>query len=688
MARHKRVSSGNFSDSQNNSSLNQAKQFKPYDSIVRHLFKFGITVCIGTFIGLIIRFAVKEFDPNDNNITLTTLKIDNKDIASLSVSKHLLERLLEIVEESLSALSVVLPIGFPLCSLINSQLAFRRSHSRVSVKNKKAFAGASPKYLIIGDSAALINQHHHNSKDDDMISSKQQTQLRPLARETLQQLVSLRIKPKLVIEESFDEACRLAIKLGILCRQHHKLAAIKSVDLLKLITDSSGDIKLSKVRLLLSKLKVMAQSTPADKSLLVYLIKQCELLPNDGLLYFANNLTDSEPMNKADCSLAYESCDEVEITQAAHLLLRTSQASSSLSSKNCQSKHLASSLLSASSASSKTATTATSKHKNINEELNFCGVYLAIVVSKLANNINQSFALYQVSVAIVACIYRFLSIMVFSEQLVTRSQFALLLLVQQIIAIGCLMSKWLASLPQASLESAYARRLANMPTTGGRRSMAASPAIMSAGAIRSRSQSRSAPSTSIVATNNNSSNNFNSYSNSTSHSNNDESQDERQYQANTIGRNKSNLDVEAANHHRTHSSNNNRLSSSSSSSSFSSNSDIDDEFNNNLADGGRQMKWTTGGHLAATNSRIFSISNSNFMNEQQQQQQQGNKMTSIDLNLTLINAAPAVNYKQSFHNSNLMDDANLRLMKLHVTYQIMIISIIMIFGKFGVRRET
>lgn len=56
-------------------------------------------------------------------------------------------------------------------------------------------------------------------------------------------------------------------------------------------------------------------------------------------------------------------------------------------------------------------------------------------------------------------------------------------------------------------------------------------------------------------------------------------------------------------------------------------------------------------------------------------------LTGVDLDQAVINSKVATNYRQTFHNSMLIDDVTLRLAKLHIAYQILVMIIIMIFGE-------
>lgn len=355
-----------------------------------------------TFVGLIVRYAVKEFDPSVSTITVTTSRVDNRDIASLSVSKNFLERILEFVAESISIVGVIIPLGFPLCTLFNRYFAKIRAGSRRFDIKSNAVLSMIPRYLIIGDSLAC-----------HVPTTQAQLRLRPLVRDTIYHLIRAHLKPKLIVEDSYEDARKLGIKIGLIKRDHHRLAVIKSVDLLKNITDSRGDIKQGKVRYLLSRMKIMSQSTPADKSLLIYLIKHCEPMPNENLAYLGYNFTDPEAMRLADCAMTFQDCDDDDVKRSAQIIMKSDTGS-------------------------------------------FTDIYLFLVVCLITSNITQSYALYQISASVSCCIYRFLCITVFQEQLVSHSQFVLLIVIQQVFAILALMTKWLSSLPQAQMRTPVA----------------------------------------------------------------------------------------------------------------------------------------------------------------------------------------------------------------------------------------
>jgi hypothetical protein len=221
------------------------------------------------------------------------------------------------------------------------------------------------------------------------------------------------LKPKLTVEDSYEDTRRLGIKIGLIKRDHHKLTVIKSVDLLKQITDSRGDIKQGKVRYLLSHMKIMSQSTPADKSLLVYLIKHCEPMPNENLVYLGYNFTDPEAMRLADCTMTFQDCDDDDVKKSTQIVMKSDTGS-------------------------------------------FTDIYLFLIVCLVTSNITQSYALYQISASMSCCIYRFLCITVFQEQILSHSQFVLLIIIQQVFAILALMTKWLSSLPQAHMRTPVA----------------------------------------------------------------------------------------------------------------------------------------------------------------------------------------------------------------------------------------
>ena len=394
-----------------------------YDNLSRRLLQLGLTLSLITFVGLIVRYAVQEFDPSISTITVTTSRVNNRDIASLSVSKNFLERILEFVEQSLAILLVILPLGFPICTLANRQLGKMRAGSRrFHIKDKRVLE-MLPKYVILGD--ALVCQWPGSGGGGEPSNR----QLKPLVRDTIYHLIKARLKPKLICEDSHEEARKIGIRMGLIGRDHHKLAVIKSVDLLKIVCDSRGDIKLAKVRYLLSRLKIMSQATPADKSLLVYLIKQCEVLPNEQVAYVGHSFTDPEAMRLADCALMFENRpglggtneeeqeeeeedeeedDKEEVKRAAQVVMKS-------------------------------------------KELSFTDLYLFLMVCLLTNNIIQSYALYQISASVSSALYRFLSITIFQEQLISHSQFQLIITIQQVFAIAALMTKWISSLPREPL---------------------------------------------------------------------------------------------------------------------------------------------------------------------------------------------------------------------------------------------
>lgn len=55
-------------------------------------------------------------------------------------------------------------------------------------------------------------------------------------------------------------------------------------------------------------------------------------------------------------------------------------------------------------------------------------------------------------------------------------------------------------------------------------------------------------------------------------------------------------------------------------------------------------------------------------------------LSGADLDQAIINSKIATNYKQTFHNSTLIDDVTYRLAKLHIAYQTLVMIIIIIFG--------
>lgn len=560
----------------------------------------GVTLGVTTLIGLIVRYAVQEFDPSVSTITVTTARVNNRDIASLSVSKNFLERILEFVAESISIVAVIIPIGFPLCTIFNHYFASIRAGTKRMELKTKATLSMIPKYLIIGDSLAcqLPDSSSH---------------LRPLVRDTIYHLIKSRLKPKLIVEDSYDEARKLGIRIGLIGRDHHKLAVIKSVDLLKNITDSRGDIKPARVRHLLARMKIMSQATPADKSLLVYLIKHCESLPNENLAYLGYSFTDPEAMRLADCALTFEDCDDDDVKRAAHVILKTSTSSSS-----------------------------------------FTDVYLFLIVCLITSNITQSYALYQISASVSCCIYRFLSITVFQEQLISHAQFVLLINIQQVFAICALMTKWLSSLAQARLR-----------TPAAELSHAATDELLQAKQRHHHKhqpahlQQRSATSTSLGAT-------------QASGSENERDHDD--------------VVVQMQQHHRQ----DDTLGSSTSLDELAGADDNDNDETGAIehSHGSHRLhemdKRNRRRSQARHTSRMVEPMNVSSRAHLQHlhKDEQPIHLSGVDLNLAVINSKIATDYKQTFHNSSLVDDVTYRLAKLHIAYQILVMIIIMIFGEF------
>lgn len=589
----------------------------------------GITLAITTFIGLIVRYAVKEFDPSVSTITVTTARVDNKDIASLSVSKNFLERILEFIAESISIVGVIIPLGFPLCTIFNRHFAKIRAGSRrFDVRNNEILS-MIPKYLIIGDSLAC-----------HMPTTQAQLRLRPLVRDTIYHLIKARLKPKLIVEDSYEDARKLGIKIGLIKRDHHKLAVIKSVDLLKNITDSRGDIKQGKVRYLLSRMKVMSQSTPADKSLLIYLIKHCEPMPNENLAYLGYSFTDPEAMRLADCAMTFQDCDDDDVKRSAQIILKSDSGS-------------------------------------------FTDIYLFLVVCLITSNITQSYALYQISASVSCCIYRFLSITVFQEQLLSHSQFVLLIMIQQVFAILALMTKWLSSLPQAQMRTPVAEmshaatddtlaadlngkrrrrqhrnRRSSASLTGGRGIIEPSNPLRRASSERPLSGDEMANVATIGLHHND-----DTLGSSTSLTEDEDTSSD-------AGANETQVDGQDLDQHmaaRTTVTKHDR----------------------------RRRQPRLGGHDANTTSSLSRHSNTTTPQRRHRvhptrrapSDEQPVHLSGADLDQAIINSKIATNYRQTFHNSALIDDVTYRLAKLHIAYQVLVMIIIMIFGECD-RLET
>lgn len=568
----------------------------------------GITLAITTFIGLIVRYAVQEFDPSVSTITVTTSKINNRDIAQLSVSKHFLERILEFIEESVAIVATIIPLGFPLCTIFNRYFAKVRSGiDKIEINNNKVL-NIIPKYIVIGDAQAC--------------QLPNSIRLRPLVRDTIYQLIKTRIKPKLIVEDSYDEARKLGIRIGLIKREHHKLAVIKSVDLLKNITDSRGDIKQGKVRYLLSRLKIMSQATPADKSLLVYLIKHCETDPNEGLAYLGYSFTDPEAMRMVDCAITFQDCDDDDVKKDAQVLLKS-------------------------------------------ENMTFTDLYLFLVVCLLKSNITQSYALYQISASISGCVYRFLSITVFQEQLISHSQFTLIVIIQQVFALIALMTKWLSSLPQAPLRSSSAAEMSHAATEESLAAAAANSNSSSAHHHRSN--------TSISGTN--------GYGHRTSrgeqqqhhhhphpHRHSRHNQPELQT---SIKMHKMNADDTI----QTFSMESSGSCESSSESVYSNDANQDGIDAYAIEDETLRRKSRQSFGQNRTKSR-----NRNYRNKTSDSNQHIH-LSGINFDHAVINSKLVNTYKQTFHNTTLIDDITYRLAKLHIAYQILVMIIIMLFGK-------
>lgn len=574
---------------------------------------------------------MQEIDPSVSTITVTTSRVDNKDIASLSVSKNFLEKILEFVEESITIVATIIPLGFPLCTLVNRSLARMRAGSdRVEIKNNEVL-NIIPKYIVIGDTQAC------QMPDSD--------RLRPLVRDTIYHLIKAHLRPKLIVEDSYDAARGLGIRIGLIRKEHHKFAVIKSVDLLKNVTDSRGDIKQGRVRYLLSKMKIMSQSTPADKSLLIYLMKHCEPMPNENLVYLGYSFTDPEAMRIADCAMTFQDCDDEDVKKCAQVVLKS-------------------------------------------DNMSFTDVYLFMVICLILSNITQSYALYQISASVSCCLYRFLSITVFREQLISHSQFTLIVTIHQVFAVFALMTKWLSSLPQAPMRNSVAemshaatedsfaargtyrehtRRISNQQQS-------VDSSSGSGGAVNSGDMALHVPRESL-------------------HS----SQANETHNATSIQLNR--LDVKHLG--------DDTLGSSSLDSSTEDSGHDDNVHDNSLA-------FETSSHrLPATTSRSRSRSDLSqsqsgegvglrrssmtHLNSSSQHLQQPRRrgrrrhhkvadssqhiqLSGTDLDDAIINSKLATTYKQTFNSTSLIDDVTYRLAKLHIAYQLLVMIIIMIFG--------
>jgi hypothetical protein len=629
-----------------------------------------VTLGLTTFIGLIVRYAVKEFDPSVSTITVTTSRVDNRDIASLSVSKNFLERILEFVAESISIVGVIIPLGFPLCTLFNRYFAKIRAGSRRFEIKSNAVLSMIPKYLIIGDSLAC-----------HLPSTQGQLRLRPLVRDTIYHLIKAHLKPKLIVEDSYEDARRLGIKIGLIKRDHHKLAVIKSVDLLKQITDSRGDIKQGKVRYLLSRMKIMSQSTPADKSLLVYLIKHCEPMPNENLVYLGYNFTDPEAMRLADCAMTFQDCDDDDVKKSAQIIMKSDTGS-------------------------------------------FTDIYLFLIVCLITSNITQSYALYQISASVSCCIYRFLCITVFQEQILSHSQFVLLIVMQQVFAILALMTKWLSSLPQAHMRTP----VAEMSHAVTDETLAADLNISGGNHHHHhhhhhhrRQHTGAETTTAMQHTHNRSTTSLTGVAHLEPTTGGGDVSLRRASSERPVG------DENPA-YHSQHartipvggaSQNDDTLGSS------SSLSDVDDTRENNQFDGQTIPTASIGGGgggsqqhddqeqpdrstrqqrpkqernhgRTGNDTTTSSLSRGHYSaaaNVQQQRRQRSSNRASnevhpvhlsgADLDQAIINSKIATNYKQTFHSSSLIDDVTYRLAKLHIAYQTLVMIIIIIFGKLA-----
>lgn len=575
-------------------------------------FSSGITLAVTTFIGLIVRYAVKEFDPSVSTISVTTARVNNRDIASLSVSKHFFERILEFTEESIAIVAAIIPIGFPICTLFNRYFAKMRAGSdKVEVVDDKVLS-MIPKYVVIGDAQAC-----------QMPTS---IRLRPLVRDTIYQLIKSHLKPKLIVEDSYEEARKLGIRIGLIRREHHRLAVIKSVDLLKNITDSRGDIKQGKVRYLLSRMKIMSQSTPADKSLLIYLMKVCEPAPNENLAYLGYSFTDPEAMRLADCAITFSDCDDEDVKKSAQVKLKS-------------------------------------------ENMSFTDLYLLIIVCLLSSNITQSYALYQISASVSGCIYRFLSITVFQEQLISHSQFTLFVIIQQVFAIIAIMTKWLSSLPEAPLRTSVAEMshavtedsmmtgaygetntIGRYKTPGGKQYH-----------HQQRHHHRSMPSIS----------GGNSYDQSEfGHSNSNQTSGTVSIKMNKFSHNNNNNGGPDGHRVDTIDSQSSSAmdSSSESSQEGGSSSAIGEEAGDNSRSRSRTDMDTNGRRFERKRRRTNDSS-------------QHIHLSGVDLDKAVINSKLVTTYKQTFHNSSLVDDVTYRLIKLQIAYQVLVMVVIMIFGK-------
>lgn len=590
-------------------------------TVSTYTLPIGITLGITTFIGLIVRYAVQEFDPTVSTITVTTSRVDNKDIASLSVSKNFLEKILEFVEESIAIVATIIPLGFPLCTLVNRSFAkIRAGSDRVEIKSNEVL-NIIPKYIVIGDTQAC-----------QMPNSDR---LRPLVRDTIYHLIKAHLKPKLIVEDSYEAARGLGIRIGLIRREHHKFAVIKSVDLLKNITDSRGDIKQGRVRYLLSKMKIMSQSTPADKSLLIYLMKHCEPMPNENLVYLGYSFTDPEAMRIADCAMTFQDCDDEDVRKSAQVVLKS-------------------------------------------ENMSFTDVYLFMVVCIILSNITQSYALYQISAAVSCCLYRFLSITVFREQLISHSQFTLIATIHQVFAVFALMTKWLSSLPQAPLRNS----IAEMSHAATEDSFAARSPYKTSHSRRTSHQPQSETSSSGSGNLGETTGDMALHVPTDSLHPNQIADDTHNATSIQLDR----LDVKHFG--------DDTLGSS----TLDTSTEASDDDDNSLA------YDTTGHHRPAPATTSRSRSRSDLSQSQSGEglglrkssvsasrhrrrrrhkvgdSSQHIQLSGADLDEAIINSKLATTYKQTFNNTSIIDDVTYRLAKLHIAYQLLVMIIIMIFG--------
>lgn len=373
-----------------------------------------------------------------------------------------------------------------------------------------------------------------------------------------------------MVEDSFEDARKLGISIGLIRKEHHRLAVIRSVDLLKIITDSRGDIKQSKVCYLLSRMKIMSQATPADKSFLIYLIKKCHPLPNENLVYFGYTFTDPEAMKLADCGVTFQDCDDDDVKRESQVILRS-------------------------------------------PDLNFSDVYLFLIACLIASNITQSFALFQVSMSVSCCLYRFLTIMVFQDYILSNSQFVLLIIIYVLLGVASLMTKWLSSLPRAPL------KLSNVSQQGG----------FSTGTTPIRSN--------------------------TNISSNLSSKQMRASQGNLNNHHRPSINPPKPNSHRRASSFQLPMSSDQYQSSDQS-----------YLHGGSKEYRHSMIQLDGSMPAITITPEASYIN----------------LDETVINKDIISDFRQTFHHSKLIDDVTFKLIKLHVAYQIIVMLIVMVFGKF------